>query len=260
MRVIPGAAPVAAERFEVSWLDADGVEQRGPLAEVAGAVAFEATPAVRSFPSYKGQRNFPGLYWSATVGGHVGFESWLEREHAMLLDFDPQITGYASQPMWLFWPEATASGVRRWRSHAPDFFARRSDGTGVLLDCRPANRIKPRDRATFDITAEAAAAVGWDYEVVDAPDPVLLANVRWLAGYRHPRFAAEAAREARGPALRTMFSRPRPFLEGVRRVGDPIAVLPIAYHLLWRHQLECELATPMTMEMRVRCGQKAVAR
>lgn len=42
-----------------------------------------------------------------------------------LLDFDRQVVGYASQPLWLFWPETTAVGARRWRSHAPDFFARR---------------------------------------------------------------------------------------------------------------------------------------
>jgi hypothetical protein len=34
---------------------------------------------VRDFPSYKGQRNFPGLYFAACTGRHVGFESWLER-------------------------------------------------------------------------------------------------------------------------------------------------------------------------------------
>lgn len=54
---------------------------------------FEAGLPVRGFPSYRGQRHFPGLYWSATTGGHVGFESWLERDHAMLLDFTPEVTG-----------------------------------------------------------------------------------------------------------------------------------------------------------------------
>src|SRR5712691_3335859 len=29
------------------------------------------------------------------------------------------------------------------------------------------------------------------------------------------------------------FARPTPLLEGVQAVGDPIAVLPVAYHLLW---------------------------
>ncbi|MFB7557559.1 TnsA-like heteromeric transposase endonuclease subunit [Streptomyces brevispora] len=94
-------APLDVGGFEVGWRDAKG-EHRRPLSE-AEEVEFETGLPVRGFPSYRGQRNFPGLYWSATTGGHVGFESWLERDHAMLLDFTPEVTGLLSQPLWLFW-------------------------------------------------------------------------------------------------------------------------------------------------------------
>jgi hypothetical protein len=50
---------------------------------------FEDRAPVPSLPSYRGQRHFPGLLWSASMDRHVGFESWLERDHAILLDFDP---------------------------------------------------------------------------------------------------------------------------------------------------------------------------
>ncbi|MFE0644104.1 TnsA-like heteromeric transposase endonuclease subunit [Streptomyces sp. NPDC058877] len=132
----------------MAYIDRDGGEHRVDLCDAA-AVPFEGCRPVRSFPSWKGQRNYPGLWWAATLGRHVGYESWLERDHAMLLDFDQQVTAFASQPMWLFW----TSGGRR-RSHAPDWFARKADGTGLVVDCRPLNRIKPRD-------AEAFAATGW---------------------------------------------------------------------------------------------------
>ena len=79
---------------------------------------------MRSFRWAKGAAHFPGLWWSSTTSGHVGFESWLERDHVMLMDFDPAITGIASQPFWLRWQD----GDGRWRRHAPDFFARRADG------------------------------------------------------------------------------------------------------------------------------------
>jgi hypothetical protein len=62
---------------------------------------FESGPPVRSFPSYRGQRNWPGWWWSSTTGAHVGFESWLERDHAMALDFAPQVAAFAAQPFWL---------------------------------------------------------------------------------------------------------------------------------------------------------------
>ena len=52
------------------------------------------------------------------------------------------------------------------RSHAPDYFARRADGSAVVVDCRPVERIKPQDAATFDATrrglrAARLASTGW---------------------------------------------------------------------------------------------------
>jgi hypothetical protein len=39
-----------------------------------------------------------------------------------------------------------------------------------------------------------------------------------------------------------VFGRPGPLLAGAREVGDPIAVLPVLYHLLWRQDLDTDLA------------------
>ena len=64
--------------------------------------------------------------------------------------------------------------------------------------------------AVFADTAAMAAQVGWDYRRVGELDPVAAANLRWLAGYRHPRCAQPAAMAA----LREVFDRPRPLREG----------------------------------------------
>ena len=68
----------------------------------------------------------------------MGFESWLERDRLLLLDFDPRVVGIASQPFWLFF--GTAEGKRR--SHTPDCFARLVDGSAPVPDCRPVDRVK----------------------------------------------------------------------------------------------------------------------
>ena len=69
-----------------------------------GEVPLERSLPVRRFTSRKGQRNL-SLWWSATTGGHVGFESWLERDHVLHLDFDPSVVSLASQPLWLHWTD-----------------------------------------------------------------------------------------------------------------------------------------------------------
>ena len=77
-----GVALSATGRFEVGYVTED---DRVRL-DKAWLVPLERALPVR------------GLWWSATTGGHVGFESWLERDHLVALDFDRSIAGIASQP------------------------------------------------------------------------------------------------------------------------------------------------------------------
>ncbi|GAA4264187.1 hypothetical protein GCM10022255_115500 [Dactylosporangium darangshiense] len=84
------------------------------------------------------------------MGDHVGFESWLERDHAMLLDFQVDVVALASQPFWLSWRHED-----RTRRHVPDFFARQADGSGVVIDVRPDDQIQQADAEAFDATARA---------------------------------------------------------------------------------------------------------
>ena len=155
--------PPADDGFEVSYVSDGGAEHRVPLAQ-ASAVPLEQGMPVRRFTSRKGQRHLSGLWWSATTGGHVGFESWLERDHLLHLDFDQSVVGIASQPFWLHWSDA----ARKPDSHSPDFFARQSEGSAVVVDCRPVERRKPRDIAKFEATARACALAGWEYRLRNA--------------------------------------------------------------------------------------------
>ena len=170
------------------------------------------------------------------VGAHRrprGFESWLDRDSLLHLDFDPSVVGIASQPFWLHWADAVGTTV----SHAPDFFARRTDGSAVVVDCRPVERRKPRDVAKFDTTARACALVGWDYRLLGAAEALVTANLRWFAGYRHPRHYLPETVEV----LRHMFATPTPLMCGAEAAGDPIAVLPVLFHLLWCQELRIDV-------------------
>ena len=37
------------------------------------------------------------------MSGRVGFESWLERDQLVVIDFDSSVVGIASQRFWLRW-------------------------------------------------------------------------------------------------------------------------------------------------------------
>jgi hypothetical protein len=227
----------------------DGGPERRSLAE-CGCGRFEDVVPVRSFRWSRGQGHFPGWWWLATTARHVGYESWLERDHLMLLDFDPAVTAVASQPFWLHWHDG-----RRSRRHAPDFFARLADGSAVVIDVRADDRIGPRDAETFEVTARACEAAGWEFRRVGTVDPVLAANVRWLSRYRHPRCAGPAGT---ADALRRAFASSAPLLAGAAEAGDSLAVLPVLFHLLWLRELTADLGGgPLGPSTAVRVAEAA---
>ncbi|MBD3008248.1 MULTISPECIES: hypothetical protein [unclassified Streptomyces] len=73
---------------QVGFVGADGVGRLGSLARYWGEPFELASPAPR-FAAFKGQKNFTGDYWAVTSRSMVGYESWVERDAAMALDFDP---------------------------------------------------------------------------------------------------------------------------------------------------------------------------
>lgn len=234
--------------FEAVYVAGDGVERRVPWSRLPEMVSELARP-VRSFPSYRGQRNFPGWYWSATVGRRIGFESWVERDHLVALDFDPWVVGIVSQPFWLLWTGEDGKS----RRYAPDFLVLGDDGAVLVLDSRPLTLIAATDRAAFDAMDRACALLDWRYAVWDRLDGVVVANQKWLAGYRHPRcFNAQVA-----DRLLEVFARPRPLWEGAALAGDPLGTLPVLYHLLWKRLLVMDLSLVLSERTMVHTAQVA---
>ncbi|MGH3275169.1 MAG: TnsA-like heteromeric transposase endonuclease subunit [Streptosporangiaceae bacterium] len=238
LSALPGQAPAGRPpvEFQIGYTTEDGARLRLPLANAA-AVPFADMQPSRRIRARKGQRHLPGRWWSASDARQVGYESWLERDQVMWVDGDRAVTGIASQPFRLWW----TTGQGEVRSHVPDYFADRADGPALVVDCRPADRRNPRDLAAFEATRRACGLAGWEYRLTGALDPVSTANLRWLSGYRHPRYGIPEAAEA----LRAAFAAPVPLMEGAEAAGDPLAVLPVVYHLLWRQELAADLSVPL---------------
>jgi hypothetical protein len=134
----------------------------------------------RAFRWLHGQAHYPGAYWSAVMGGHVGYESRLELACLLLTDRDPGVRGLYSQPFQL----AVMVG-QRVRRHVPDYLVVRADGSWTVVDVKPARRLgDPVVLETFAWSRALVESRGWKFEIFTEPDPRLLANVRFLAGYR----------------------------------------------------------------------------
>jgi hypothetical protein len=225
--------------FEAVFLDPLGQAVQQRWADAAMTVAFEDLPPVSAFPVVPGRRWGPGLWWSATTGRHVAAGSNAMRVQLMVLDRDRHVTGLAGRPVRLLWRDPRGQ-VRSW---VPQVFARYSDGTGLLADC-PSHPDAGGKRAlgAARAVAEACAHIGWTYRRLAPLDDALAANLKWLSGYRHPRNRGRTDLMA---AVLEAFAVPRPLIEGVEAVGDPIEVLPCVFHALWHGRLTANLGTPL---------------
>jgi hypothetical protein len=232
-----GAAPSGAAA-RASFRDAAGKESTADLALVRAEQLAAGRPW-RVFRWRQGQAHYSGWYWSATTGGHVVYESRLELARLLLADFDPRVTAIAAQPFLV-----TAPSGGRVRRHVPDFLLADRDGGVCVVNVKPADQLTvPKVADALAWAGEVFAARGWRHEIWSGTDPVLLANVRFLAGYRYPgRVDAGlvAAVAGRGDATAGIGD-----LEGAwpGRAGEVRAAV---LHLVWRGVFRADLSVPLS--------------
>jgi hypothetical protein len=216
------------------------VQQTDPL-DAAG-VAFEEADPVRSFVSWPGKRNFEGRLWLSSTGQHVPFESFWERAFLTALDRTGEATGVSSQPMWIRWRSPK-------RSHAPDYFVRRDDGSGLLVVVRPRELIGSEDEAKFELTRRLAAALGWSYLVFDELPGATQANLRFLMRYRDPAWLDRVDLASLNLVGQMTLAALAQRLAAVARSGHGAA-----YALVWKGVARADLRTPLSMRTLVHLG------
>ncbi|MFJ4526504.1 TnsA-like heteromeric transposase endonuclease subunit [Streptomyces sp. NPDC088810] len=234
---------------EAEFAGAEGELVQRRWADAAVDVRFEELQPVAAFSVVPGRRWGPGWWWSATTGRHVPHGSQAMCMQLMLLDRDPQVVGLSARPVRLIWRDPDSGRVLTW---VPQLFARYAKGGALLADC-PAMTSPAAGRAErAAVVLEAAcAAVGFTYRRLLPPDAVVAANVRWLAGYRHPRY-----RDADGleQAVLEAFTAPRPLMAGAAAAGEVLSALPVLYHALWSGRLAADLTRPLGEHTLVSAG------
>ncbi|WP_454129450.1 TnsA-like heteromeric transposase endonuclease subunit [Microbacterium aurum] len=199
---------------------------------------FDNAVPWREFRWYKKQRHFSGWFWSATMCAQVGYESRLEYANLLLIDFDPRVEWILSQPFLL---EGDDRGTSR--RHIPDYLLGHADGTVCVVDVKPAQKLSvPKVRDSLGWSRRVIEKHGWEYRVLSEPDPVTLANLQFLAGYRRsfqfdPAEASAAAAEVGASQM---------FGDAVRAVtpitGDAGFARSLVLHLLWSGRLRTDLS------------------
>ena len=205
----------------------------------AGAV-LHGLP-VRKPPTYRNQRNYPGLFWSSTTESFLIYESLLELDCLWLKDFEPAVEWIATQPF-----EMTGWCAGRSRRHVPDIMLRATSGRVRIVDVKPEQRLEdPDTAAVFQWAGEICADRGWDYEVWSGASAALLRNTKFLGAARRHSLVdtGELAR------LLVDFIDGRSLGETVATIakhhGDEYFVRTALLHLLWCGVLVFDMESPL---------------
>lgn len=219
---LPGVPRLAYEPARVSVRWADGTIADGLNWSSVAAEKLKRGSPWRTFRWHKGQRHFPGWYWSDTMSNHVIYESRLELARLLYADFDRSVQSISAQPFLL---ETQIGG--QGRRHVPDFFLV-TDAGPLVVDVKPRQYLA-KEKIAFTL-AWCRAVVedrGWGYEVWSEPPEAELANLRMLAGYRRKWLFNPAILDALDGAE----------LDGIRLRDVPTAVAGWPRRLVWAHLL-----------------------
>lgn len=224
-----------------------GRRTRSRIVSELGLVPFELSEPIRTFPAYRGKRAHEGRYWFSRSASHVRFESRFESTALMALDFAGDAVQVSSNPFWLLWPKGSVP-----KRHAPDFFIRRRDGSVLVVDVKPEERISDQDRIQHSRTREVCDELGWSYEEFTKIDVTVHRNLRLLRGYHHSRFAPvpdiRAAITAQVEVDGTQAISLAELIGAVSECTDASdeEVICGVYHMLWRGDLHTDLAYPLS--------------
>jgi hypothetical protein len=213
-----------------------GEEVRGCLADLSLDLLRRCQP-VRSPGVYRRQRHMPGRWFSTTTGAFLEYESLLERDWMLLLDFDRQVEWICEQPLHLHYVKDGAPA-----RHVPDLLVWRA-GAPELCDVKSVERVEdPVFQAQVRATEAACAEAGVGYRLLSEPDRQLLVNVRWLAGFRERPADPDGERSR---MLSALAFRPRTIGELLFGARESALARPVLMNLLWAGEARADLSTPI---------------
>ena len=126
--------------------------------------------------------HYPGYFWSATMGAHVVYESRLELARLLLADFDCHVAVIAAQPFLLQARVAGAPAV----TCRTSCWCVRTGRCGWSTSSLSAGWLTRRSPRRWRGRGGSFAGTWVGARDLERGRPGLLANLRFIAGYRRP--------------------------------------------------------------------------
>lgn len=213
---------------------------------------------VRRIP--KNSRSLTGLVPNTRTSSMTAFESSLERDFLLLLDFDPAVEYYEEQPVQIVYYDDNG----RRRTYTPDVFVRYRPERLPPTSAKPLLcEVKYREdlrqhwtvyRPKFRAAQRYARQQGWRFRLVTERHvrTPYLDNVKFLRPYRalpvNDRHQSQLLDSLRG--LRE--AEPATLLAAVSQDRwHQAQLLPALWQLVATRQIHTDLGQPLTMQSRL---------
>lgn len=248
-RVVLDANELSGTAAAVQLVARDGgVVCELSAADLATLDLYRLEP-VRRPSSYKGMKNFIGLYTSrrGPAWHHVWAESLLELAHLREIEFAGQAVELVTQAIQMKWRVQGAE----W-SHFPDFLMRDTSGELILVDITRQEKLAhDRDlQNLLALTLRTCEMLGIRYEIGVELDRQRTINLSYLCGFRdipidlEGRIADVVAHLPRRTSL---------WAVALMGGGGPEG-RAIAAHLLWKQEISLDLSAAIHEHTRVTCA------
>ncbi|WP_293911157.1 TnsA endonuclease N-terminal domain-containing protein [Deinococcus sp.] len=203
-----------------------------------------------------GRRGNRGRLSANKAGGRAEFESTLERDFFMLLEFDEAVETFMPQPVRIAYRAESGRATH----YVPDALVTYRDGRAPsLYEVKYQAELQARAaefRLKFQAAASYAAEQGWTFAAITEHDirTARLKNVAFLRAFLDPqRVFSEGTQVDLLARLRAQPGReatPASLLAGLS-VEQRGAALPVLWHLIARHRIGAELEQPLGMNSRL---------
>jgi hypothetical protein len=184
------------------------------------------------------------------------YESALERDFMLLLQFNAAVDIYTPQPVTISYQDRnsarhryTPDGLVEWRQDLPV-----DDPRPILVEIKYRKAFEGawREwRSRFRAARDFAVERGWTFDVYTEREirTPFLDNVRFLLPYMHRNSAPEAEECVLTELARRAESEPRELIHALGRdKWAQATLLPLLWKLLAERKIGCDFGRPLTMQ------------
>lgn len=209
---------------------------------------------VRTIP--KNYRNVTGVAATSKAGGAAQFESTLERDFLLLLEFSPDVKSIDPQPVKVEWLDVHGCS----RLYTPDVFVEFVNGAGRppwLCEVKYRSELKNKwgeFRPKFKAAIRFAKEHGWRFKIVTEREirTPYLANARFLTGFRRSAPGSAVMQSIHEHLENVGESSPRDVVEAIcTDAMGQAQLISVLWHQIATFRIGADLHSPLTMNSRI---------